>query len=174
VSCNRSRFRSASCCAACARLTSRPLEQFIAGLSPASRRARFHGAVRGFDATHLAALVNADGHSRAALVGSVGSRLVAVAEYVADAQRHAAEVALVVSDDWQRRSVGLAMMASLRARAAVAGLPELYGHVRHDNLAMLGLMRRAGFRSAGWLGEPGTLVLCARVDSLCTGVRHAA
>jgi acetyltransferase len=56
-----------------------------------------------------------------------------------------AEFALIVSDAWQDRGVGAALLEDLIAIARAGNLRRLIGFVLADNASMLDLCRRLGF-----------------------------
>ncbi len=125
------------------------MQEFLLGLSGASRRNRFHGAVNGVSPSLLRRLVDADGEQHAAWVacmwGQNGEEIVGEAVwYVVDAERCIAEFAISVGDAWHGRGVADALMTTLLLAAREAGLHELYGDVLHANGRMLAFMRRHG------------------------------
>ena len=60
-----------------------------------------------------------------------------------------AEFALAVADEWQRKGLGRALLERLCKAARDAGYEALYGYVLVDNLEMLGLAEKLGFRVVG-------------------------
>lgn len=125
------------------------MREFLSGLSGASRRNRFHGAVNGVSPSLLQRLVSADGESHAAWVacvwGTNGEEIIGEAVwYVVDAQRGIAELAISVSDAWHGQGVADTLMRTLLQAARESGLRELYGDVLHANARMLAFMRRHG------------------------------
>ena len=69
------------------------------------------------------------------------------------------EIALSVTDCWQRRGLGLLLMQAIECRARAFGARHLFrNEVLRTNTAMKGLARKAGFldrepvhrRSIGW------------------------
>ena len=77
---------------------------------------------------------------------------VAVARYVLGEDGNSAEFAMVVTDAWQRRGLGLRLLERLAAVAADAGVRELGGITLATNTPMIRLARRLGFTVAA---EPG-------------------
>ncbi len=77
---------------------------------------------------------------------------VAVARYVLGEDGDSAEFAMVVTDAWQRRGLGLRLLERLMAVAADAGVRELRGITLATNTPMIRLARRLGF---GLSPEPG-------------------
>jgi len=130
------------------------LVEFLSGLSERSRYLRFHG----FPALGPAIVdpvLDPDWRDRGALVGSLDNRIVALANWVRLRDPRAAEVAFAVGDEFQRRGIGMRLLERLAARAADAGIEEFVAEVLHENSAMLGVFRDAGFEvtRAGEAGE---------------------
>jgi acetyltransferase len=127
------------------------MQEFLLGLSGASRRYRFHGAVNGVSPSLLRRLVDADGEQHAAWVacvwGANGEEIVGEAVwYVVDAGRGSAEMAISVSDAWHGRGVADELMRTLVKAARESGLRELYGDVFNANGRMLAFMHRHGMQ----------------------------
>lgn len=122
--------------------------RFVMGLSAASRRMRFHGAVNACGPDLLRRLTNADGVRHVAYVacidGEEGERIVGEARYfVSDGE--SAEFAIAVADS--HRGCGLAddLLRALLRAAGAAGLARLHGDVLDGNARMAGFMQRHGF-----------------------------
>ena len=97
-------------------------------LGALSRYRRFRGPIDHFSARDLDELTHADHRTREALVAldPVAGEGVGVAGYVRDAHDPmGAEVTFLVTDAWQHRGVGTALLESLADRARVAGLQRL-------------------------------------------------
>ena len=132
-------------------------QDFVIALSPQSRRARFHGALKQLPETVLRAMTAVDFHHHVALVAEAGcndgaARLVADARYVrggtADSS-DSAEFALAVADDWQGLGLGSALLRRLAQHARATGLGRLHGQVLVDNQPMLALVQRLGAHLRG-------------------------
>jgi L-amino acid N-acyltransferase YncA len=122
---------------------------FVANLSPASRRLRFHGALKSLPDSVLMAMTRIDHQQQVALVAQAldargRAHLVADARYVVDAAQQSAEFAIAVADAWQGVGLGRALMQRLVQQARAQGLRHLHGAVLHDNLPMLHLMQQLG------------------------------
>ena len=94
-------------------------------LSALSRYRRFREPVDHFSPRELDALTHADHRTREALVAldPVAGEGVGIAGYVRDAHDPTgAEVTYLVTDAWQHRGVGKALLERLAARAGAAGL----------------------------------------------------
>jgi acetate---CoA ligase (ADP-forming) len=131
------------------------LVEFFAGLSDHSRYLHFHG-FPALGPKLVESLLEPDWEERGALVGSLDGRIVAVANWVRLRDPRAAEVAFAVGDEFQRRGIGTRLLEQLAARAAAAGIEEFVAEVMHENSAMLGVFRDAGF-SVTRAGEGGEL-----------------
>jgi len=122
------------------------LQSFFAGLSAASRRCRFHGAVNGISAAHAQRLSQLDAQREMAFVVTTlsNAEVVAEARYSTTWQGRA-EFAIAVGDGWTGQGLARKLMALLIAKARSAGLRTLYGDVLADNTRMLDLMQASGF-----------------------------
>ena len=131
------------------------LLEFFSGLSEHSRYLRFHG----FTAVGpklVEPMLDSDWQERGALLASLDGRTVAVANWVRLRDPRSAEVAFTVADEFQRRGIGMRLLEQLAARAAAAGIEEFVAEVLHENSAMLGVFRDAGF-TVTRAGEGGEL-----------------
>jgi acetyl coenzyme A synthetase (ADP forming)-like protein len=131
------------------------LLEFFTELSEHSRYLRFHG-FPALGPTLVEPVVEPDWHERGALLASLDGRIVAVANWVRLRDPRAAEIAFTVGDEFQRRGIGTRLLEQLAARAAQAGIEEFVAEVMHENSAMLGVFRDAGF-AVTRAGEGGEL-----------------
>jgi acetyl coenzyme A synthetase (ADP forming)-like protein len=120
------------------------LVEFFSGLSEHSRYLRFHGFAA-MGPKLVEPVLEPDWHERGALLGSLDGRVVAIANWVRLRDPRAAEVAFAVGDGFQRRGIGMRLLEQLAARGAEAGIEEFVAEVMHENRAMLGVFRDAGF-----------------------------
>lgn len=125
--------------------------RFLQTLSTASRRLRFHGAVRPDSAALLAQLTQADGQRQIALVAVLaaddGDVIVGEARCVRSGGA-VAEFAIAVADAWQGRGVAGPLLRALLAAAAAAGIEAVVGGVLAHNGRMAGFLQREGFVAA--------------------------
>lgn len=122
------------------------LQNFFAGLSAASRRCRFHGAVNGISAACARRLSQVDRQREAAFVAMTpDAEVVAEARYCVADDGRSAEFAVAVGDGWAGLGLARRLVALLIASARSAGLRTLHGDVLADNTRMLELMQRCGF-----------------------------
>jgi acetyltransferase len=126
------------------------LQDFVRGLSVASRYQRFQGAIRELAPEVLERLLAVDyGRSMAfaAILFEHGHRrMIGEARYAPALDGSgAADFALAVADDWQRRGVGRLLFERLLQYAERNGIARIQGDVLHGNTGMLGLARQFGF-----------------------------
>jgi RimJ/RimL family protein N-acetyltransferase len=125
----------------------RMLENGLRQLSPESVQRRFLTPKSSFSRAELRYLTEVDGRDHVALVAEYPAepvrRLIAVARFVRLAdQPDAADVAIVVCDDWQRRRVGTTLAELLAARARGLGIRRFTATMAADNEPAHKLMRR--------------------------------
>lgn len=128
------------------------LQALFDGLSPASRRARFHGAVRELPSAWIERLAHPDPHAEVALLAQVrvGGKAIVVAEgrCVVDPDLPgAAEFALTVIDAWQGRGIGRQLLQALEEAARQLGAWSLFGDVLRTHRPMLALAQGLQFRT---------------------------
>jgi acetate---CoA ligase (ADP-forming) len=130
------------------------LVEFFTSLSDHSRYLRFHG-FPALGPKLVEPVLEPDWKDCGALLASLDGRIVAVANWVRLRDPRLAEIAFAVGDDYQRRGIGTRLLEQLAARAAEAGIDEFVAEVLHENSAMLGVFRDAGFTvtRAGGGGE---------------------
>jgi acetyltransferase len=123
------------------------LQQFFRDLSPASRYRRFLRVIRELPEDMLARFTHPDPAGEAVLVASLAhscTRIIGMAQY-ADAGE-SSEVAVVVSDAWQRQGLGYHLLAALLNIAVEAGIERIHADVFADNHAMRRLASKLGCR----------------------------
>ena len=127
------------------------LAEHFGHLSPETRYRRFLGAKQVLTEHELTEFTVLDHHDREALVAlDPDGRLVAVARYIAlNGRPGVAEVAVTVTDEWQHRGVGTALLSRLIARAEDEGIKTFVASCLADNADMITL-----FRELGRLGPP--------------------
>ena len=117
---------------------------FLEGVSPESVRRRFCGAT---DLARAAtSLVGGYGADDAALVvaaASSGEIVAHGASFRIDARR--AEVAFLVTDDWQGRGLGSLLLSRLADAAEQQGVTTLVADVLPHNRAMIAVFQRSGY-----------------------------
>jgi RimJ/RimL family protein N-acetyltransferase len=129
-------------------------------LSAESRDLRFLGGKARLSTADLQYLTTVDGHAHEAL-GAVDARTgrgVGVARFVRlvpDAP--AAEVAVTVVDDWQRRGLGTLLLEELNERARAVGIERYTALVSGENKAVVALLDRIGARVLSVDAAAGTV-----------------
>ncbi len=123
------------------------LEDGLRHLSDESVHRRFLTPKRSFSRAELRYLTEVDGRDHVALVaeypGEPVRRLIAVGRFVRLADDpDAAEAAIVVADDWQRRGVGSLLAERLAAEARQLGIRRFTATMASDNVPAHKLMRR--------------------------------
>jgi acetyltransferase len=126
--------------------------EFVEGLSPQSRRLRFQSALRTLTPTMLARFTQIDYDREMALIAMAveGGREkeVGVARYIRLPDGVSCEYAIVVSDAWQGRGLGYALMQRLIEVARERGIRHMMGFVLAKNSGMLKMCQELGFRVA--------------------------
>jgi GNAT superfamily N-acetyltransferase len=109
-------------------------------LSEDTRWHRFRGLAGQLGDRELDRLTGIDHHEHEALVAidRDSGQIVGVARYIAVPHvAGAAEVAIAVDDEWQRRGIGRRLMSELVDRARAAGITRLLADVDGDNHLVL-------------------------------------
>jgi RimJ/RimL family protein N-acetyltransferase len=116
------------------------LRLFHSTLSPESVHARFFCARGSLSDDEVTYFTHVDQNSRVALAAFGGGDLVGVARYDLIPGSHDAEVACVVTDAWQGRGVGTALLTRLVRTARVAGVRQIVADTLTSNRRMLRLL----------------------------------
>jgi acyl-CoA synthetase (NDP forming)/RimJ/RimL family protein N-acetyltransferase len=98
----------------------------------------------------------ADDEHHCTLVAEIGGRLVALAQYDADDERDAAEVAFIVEDAHQGRGIGTILLESLVQRAASHGIRRFHAEFLRQNRRMADVLTHSGFEIR-WAHDDGDL-----------------
>ena len=119
----------------------------LANLSKTSVQRRFLAPKPRFTKAELRYLTEVDGWNHVALVAESPTlpsrRLIGVARYVRLVEDpRAAEVAIVVADDFQRRGVGTLVAGELGRRARMRGIRRFTATIASDNYPAQRLMRK--------------------------------
>jgi acetyltransferase len=134
-------------------------QDFVRGLSTASRHNRFMMAISELSPQLLRDLMNVDYRNHVALIAETfdDGREVEIGEarYVVDEHGNA-EFAVAIADAWQGFGLGGTLLQRLECHAAAAGIRRMVGDVFATNEAMKQLALRAGYRldpdaDAGWI-----------------------
>jgi acetyltransferase len=122
------------------------VQRFVRGLSQVSRYQRFMVGLHELPA-HLLREIAAEPRREAlTLVAQAQDRIgiVGLAQFAADADATAGEVAVVVADSWQRRGVASALLEALAEEALGWGWDEGFADILRDNVAAIALARHFG------------------------------
>ena len=134
------------------------LDDLFDGLSPRSRRLRFHAALRRLPPQQLAWLASPDFARRGGCIVTrlVGGMELAVAEgmWVRSGPAGHGEFALSVADAWQHQGLGRRLLQHLADSARAHGLQHLHGDVLPGNVAMQALAGSLQFETASHPDEP--------------------
>jgi len=125
------------------------LRAFFASCSPEAIRCRFLSSIKALSDSLLDHLANAGGCGHFALFATQGQgdeeRIVAESRYVILKDRpYAAEIAVLVLDEMQRRGVATLLIRELMEIACGRGVTRFSADVLADNRAMLSLLRNMG------------------------------
>jgi GNAT superfamily N-acetyltransferase len=129
------------------------LQAYMRNLSGSTRRNRFLGAVSELAPTELDRLTHMDRPGELALIAFARmggeTHMVGEAIHVIAPESQRCEIALSVTDVWQRKGLGTLLLRNMECRARVLGARYLIGEVLRTNDAMKGLARKAGFAIQG-------------------------
>jgi acyl-CoA hydrolase/RimJ/RimL family protein N-acetyltransferase len=111
---------------------------------------RFMSNVARLPQRQIQNFVYIDYRDEMAIVGTVpeayGDQIIAVGRYYLDPQTNRAEVAFIVRDHWQNRGLGTFLLKYLATIARGQGISGFTAEVLADNLPMLAVLRKSGFR----------------------------
>lgn len=123
------------------------LQEGLEELSSDSRYQRFLAPKRGFSSSELAYLTGVDHSAHEALVAHEPGtdRGLGVARFVQDpTDPQCAELAIVVTDEWQGRGLGGALLHRLADRAAQEGVRHFTASILESNHDIVALLRKVG------------------------------
>jgi GNAT superfamily N-acetyltransferase len=117
------------------------LRRLFFRLSPLSVYRRFLSPLPAPREEGLRRLLDVDHCEREALAALDGDEIVAVARYARQPGSEAAEIAVVVADDWQRDGLGHLLLERLAGLARIRGIQRFQATVLGDNAPALQLVR---------------------------------
>jgi GNAT superfamily N-acetyltransferase len=126
--------------------------------SPAALASRYHGPAGDVD-RYLEHLLG-HRHGRTLAVEPASGQRIALGHLLWDGED--SEVALLVEDEWQRRSIGARLLGQLVAHADETGCRAVYAVTQSTNTAMVATMRGLGL-PLDYQVEHGTLVVTAQL-----------
>jgi GNAT superfamily N-acetyltransferase len=143
------------------------LTEFHSRLAPRSvflRFFTFHPELAAKEAEHFACVDYVD---RFALVAELDGRLIAVARFDRQSGDTEAEVAFVVSDEFQHHGIGSLLLDELATAARARGVTTFRAETLAENRAMLDVFRHAGFPVSSNV-EYGTVTLRFPIEEIDT------
>lgn len=145
-------------------------QEIFRSLSPEQVRLRFHHSMKvlshdmaarltqiDYDREMAFVLVEAEPESVPLLCGSV--------RVSADPDREKGEFAVLVRSDRIGKGLGTLLMRKIVDYSRDQGIGEIYGDVLAENLPMLAVCRKLGFRREGVPGEPGVYRLSLKTSA---------
>ncbi len=128
--------------------------EFLAHLTPASLRLRFHQHLPSTPAARVEFLTRVDYDRHMAFACEWDGHLVGNSRYVVNPDGRSCEFGIVVSDDWRHSGVAQLLMEALFRAARVRKLDTMEGLVLSENRDMLDFARALGFESSAEPADP--------------------
>jgi RimJ/RimL family protein N-acetyltransferase len=126
------------------------MQELFHSLSKQTMYYRFMADVMRLPQRMIQNFVYIDYRDEMAIVGTIpeayGEEIIAVGRYYLDPSTNQAEVAFIVRDEWQNRGIGGFLLKYLATIAQGQGIAGFTAEVLAENLAMLAVLRRSGFR----------------------------
>jgi acetyltransferase len=130
------------------------ITEAIRTASPETLLHRFFSPIRSVSPGMLRQMLDIDRAKETCIIGVVeengAARIICGARYVRLPKAGAAEFAVTVHDDYQRRGLGKFLLRLLAGLARAEGLRQFEADVMNSNQKMLNLFRRATSSRAGW------------------------
>lgn len=124
---------------------------FIESLSERSRYFRLFSPLKALPPYLLDQLMEVDYERRMALAATIecnsAEEFVGIAHYARTDRSGAADVAVVVADEWQRRGIASLLLNELMSIARRHGIRRFTGIMLPDNDPMIGLARSLDFQT---------------------------
>jgi GNAT superfamily N-acetyltransferase len=154
-------------------------QAFVQGLSPASRRMRFHGAISTCSPALLDYLTQAGNPRHQAWLAFDGAgqetAVVGEARFVVAGDGPDAEFAIAVADDRRGRGIADRLLQTMVQAATQAGIGVLFGDVLEDNARMFRFLRRHHFEPVAHADvDPGAVRWQRRLGGAVTPSRSLA
>lgn len=122
--------------------------------SPETLLHRFFSPIRSVSPSMLRQMLDIDRAKETCIIGVVeengAARIICGARYVRLPKAGAAEFAITVHDDYQRRGLGKFLLRLLAGLARAEGLRQFEADVMNSNQRMLDLFRKATNDRTGW------------------------
>ena len=122
------------------------IQNFVINLSDTSRFNRFMINIKELSLDTLCHCTQLD-YSRdmGFLMRNNNGEIIAIAHYFSDALKEKCEFSITVSDNQQRKGIGVILMEYLCKTAKQYGFKTIYGEILSDNIPMLTLAQKVGF-----------------------------
>jgi acyl-CoA hydrolase len=112
---------------------------------------RYHGTLKSLPHNKLQVFCNVDYDTEMALVVARGraghEEIIGVGRYMTNPGKRSAEMAFVVSDDWQRNGIGTHLFQRLVQIGKQAGIQQFNADVLPENSGMLKIFHRSGLNT---------------------------
>jgi len=126
------------------------LTELFESLSPRSVYMRFFTPLKRLPASMLARFTQIDYGREIALValseGPTAEKMLGVARVITQTNQKRAEFAVAVGDAWQGKGIGAALLKRCLSIAEKRGIEEVWGAILAENIHMLSLAKKLGFR----------------------------
>jgi len=126
------------------------LAEMMYSLSEKTVRTRYMTHTMAFPHREIQQFTNIDYQQDVTIVGVVpsisGEEIVAIAQYFLDPKTHAAEVAFLVQDEWQRKGMGTFLLDYITQIARKRGVKKFWAKVLPSNEPMLAIFHNSGYK----------------------------
>jgi acetyltransferase len=126
------------------------LVELFESLSPRSVYLRFFSPIKSLSHSMLARFTQIDYDREMALVALAETgqkeRILGVSRIISEVRRNQAEFAVVVGDPWQGKGIGAELLKRCLSIAQERGIEKVEGTVLAENIQMLSLGRKLGFK----------------------------
>jgi acetyltransferase len=133
------------------------LTELFESLSPRSVYMRFFTPLKRLSHSMLARFTQIDYDREIALValaeGKTAERMLGVARIISENNQKKAEFSVAVGDAWQGKGIGAELLRRCLAIAGKGGIEEVWGVILAENIQMLALAKKLGFK---FKNAPGT------------------
>lgn len=125
-------------------------QDFVRSLSTRSKALRFLSPIKELSAAVLEKFTHTEFPNEMALIATVNKkqreREIGVARYAPGTGSAEVEFAVVVADEWQGMGLATELLRHLFGIASEVGIDSIEGVILRDNVPMLRLARKLGFR----------------------------
>jgi acetyltransferase len=124
-------------------------DEFMKSLSPKTMRFRFFGIIKAMSHEALTRYCNLDYDREIAIVAELQENskpLIGAVRLIIDSEGKSGEYAVLVRDQWQGFRLGSKLMDHLIEIARDMRVKRIYGYVMADNVNMLRLCKKKGFK----------------------------